>query len=128
MPSSENSNNFDENRQIRSSDMVMELQAEVKSLKEQLAEEQMENDLLIMSENELRSQLQAVHDEVRTLILHPEQFPPDFGQVFKFQDDVLLVEFRGTEVLEISVIARQEAYNKVTNLELLGRLQKKDYL
>jgi hypothetical protein len=115
MSSSENSNDFDENRQIRSSNMVMELQAEVKSLKEQLAEEQIKNDLLIQSENELQSLLQDVDDQIRTLILLPEEFPPDSDRVLKYQDDALLVEFKGTEVLEISLTTRQEAYNQFTD-------------
>jgi hypothetical protein len=118
MSSSENSNDFDENQKIISSE-VEKLRADVSTLKEQLAQEQMKSeDLSIQCKNgihintELRDQLQTMHEDVRTLVLPRDKFPPNCDQVFESQNYVFLVEFKGTKVLDISVITLQQAYDQ----------------
>lgn len=122
MSSFENQNDFYENRQIISSEMVKALQARIGSLNKQLTEEQSKyEDLTIQYKNsladqkDLRSKLQAVYEGVRTLHLTREEFPPNFGQVFESQDCVFAVEFKGTKVLDITVITQNQAANdKIT--------------
>jgi hypothetical protein len=104
MSSSEDSNNLDENRQS-----IVELQDQINTLKEQLAEEQMNKDLY---EIELQNQLQTEHDDVRTLILLPDEFPPECSEVLKSPEDVFVVEFKGTVILNISVMTLREAYEQ----------------
>jgi hypothetical protein len=125
MSSFENQNDFDENRQIKSSEMVKAFQVKIDSLNEQLSEEQSKyedltnkyEDLTIQYKNsladqkDLRSKLQAVNDGVRTLHLTREKFPPNFGQVFETQDHVFAVEFKGTKVLDITVITQHQVAN-----------------
>jgi len=119
MSSSQNSNNFDETQKIELCEMVKKLQANVITLKGQLAQEQMKSeDLSIQCKNgikistELRDQLQALREGVRTLILPRDKFPPNCNQVFELQNYVFLVEFKGTKVLDISVTTQQEAYDQ----------------
>jgi hypothetical protein len=122
LSSSENSNDFDENHKFTSSETVEELQANISTLKDQLVQKQMEiEDLSIQCKNatqiltELRGQLQAMHEGVRTLTLPRDKFPPNCDQVFKLQNHVFLVEFKGTKVLDISVITLEQAYNQHKN-------------
>jgi hypothetical protein len=120
MSSFENSNNFDENQKIISSKMFKELQANISTLKEQLAQKETEIDdksiqikNSIQHKTELRDQLRAMRESIRTLILPRDKFPSNRDQVFKLQNYVFLVEFKDTEVLDIRVITLEQAYNQL---------------
>jgi hypothetical protein len=118
MSSFENQNDFDENRQILSSEVVDAFQVKIDSLNEQLSKGQSKyEDLTIRYKNsltcqqDLRSKLQAVNEDVQVLHLTREKFPPNFGQVFDTQDHAFAVEFKGSKVLDITVITQHQIAN-----------------
>ena len=119
MSSFESRTGYDENQQGASVDAVNELQNKTKLLEEQLSLERAKNeDLTIQCNNaihrldQLRSEIKAVHDATNILIITKDNFPPDSGRVFSSQDHVFAVEFRGTKILDISVMTQRQVQDQ----------------
>jgi len=94
------------------------LQDRIDALEQQLNQKQIDYEDLLIRRNNLAAHLTQLMNQshnVRTLILTREKFPPNFGQVFETHDYVFVVEFKGTEVLDISVMTQQQAHDQYKN-------------
>jgi hypothetical protein len=118
---------YDENSQTAQSEILKELQCKIGNLEDQLKQEQSKNEELSIqnrnASNIITQFWDQLHDSVRILLLTREKFPPNFGQVFESQDHVFVVEFKGTKVLDISVMSQQQANNQYLNEKLVTEVR-----
>jgi uncharacterized protein YdcH (DUF465 family) len=120
MPSYENRSETNENH--ISYDTIEELKKTIDRLKRELDQERNNaEDQRIQCKNgmfhytELQNKFNAMHNAPNILIITQDNFPADFGQVFESQDYVFVVEFKGSKVLDISVMSQQQAHNQYMN-------------
>ncbi len=119
MSSFESRTYYDENQQGASVNVVHELQNKIKLLEEQLSLERAKNEDLTIQRNnaietldQLGKKRRVVHDSTDILIITKDSFPPDFGLVFSSLDHVFAVEFRGTKILDISVLTQRQVQDQ----------------
>jgi hypothetical protein len=115
MSSSESHITLDENQLDTSSNTTNNLQIKIKTLEEQLTQERIKNeDLTIQIKNaniinlEWRGQLGAVRNATSILVITKDNFPPDSSLVFSSEDHMFVLKFKGTKVLDISVVAQKD--------------------
>ena len=116
MSSFESRTGYDENQLDTASNTTNNLQIKIKMLDEQLMQERNKNeDLTIQCKNatafysELRGQLETISNTTRILVMTKNNFPPDSNLVFSSEDHVFVLKFKGTKVLDISVVAQKDA-------------------
>ena len=112
MSSSESRITFDENQLDTSSNTTNNLQIKIKM---QLMQERNKNeDLTIQIKNatvfnsELHGQLETISNTTRILVITKNNFPPDSSLVFSSDDHVFVLQFKGTKVLDVSVVAQKD--------------------
>jgi hypothetical protein len=115
LSSCESRNEFDENQRDESFDSTDDLQTRIRTLEEQLNQERDKNeDLTIQSKNatisnsELRGKLDAVRNATNILVLAKNNFPQDSNCVFTSEDFVFAVKYKGSKVLDISVVTQNQ--------------------